>query len=94
MADFFSTRSSDDIFDNYETNVSYLEYEHSEEDSDVKTHLIISGVEDPDYQHIQNQIFFIPTERFESHSGYKAKVEVTEYKGTEQAEIRFIDFIN
>lgn len=94
MADFFSTRSSDDILDNYETTVSYQEYEHSEEDSDVKRHLIISGVEDPDYQFIQNQPFFISTEKFESQAGNKAIIEVTKYKGTEQVEIRFIDFIN
>lgn len=92
MPDSFSVLSSDDISHKYKTIVSYKELEYLDDD-DSKTHLVIIGVEESDYQHIKDQPFIVDTEAFEERTGNKAKVEVTEYESTNQIKIDFICFV-
>lgn len=94
MADFFSTRTNDDVTDNYETVVSFEKREFINGEGDTATNPTVCGVEDEEYTYILNERFEIPSEKLKSKSSGKVKLEVTRYKGTEQMKIRFIDFIN
>lgn len=96
MANIFDTFTDDDILEKYETVISFQLndlLEDEKNNSDEMTNLIVSEVEDEEYQNIEGQHFEVPTEDFEHRPSDKAKIEATRYKGTTIEKINFIEFV-